>query len=122
MVAIVGGVDQLADVTQTRPDVAVPGSYSEVTFGVAVKHYNGSYEEAGRALWDACAGTIPSVEIHEGLEKVGPRSGEFRVTVTPAIGRNANDRLRGCLRDATVDRVQGRVIGIVHYSAEEFRR
>lgn len=106
------GIDQLADVTQTRPDVAVAGSSSEVVFSVATKRYEGTLEEAANALWAACGGTIPSVDDEAGVTPRGEAT--FQVTVRPAIGPNAKDRLRGCLADATIDRVTGRVITIRH--------
>ena len=39
IVVAVAGIDWLADLTQNRPDVVVPGSRSEVVHDVIVRHH-----------------------------------------------------------------------------------
>jgi hypothetical protein len=108
------GVNELAETTMTRPDPVVPGSTSEITFEVVRKGYLGSEHEAGRALWAACAGTIRGTEPAPGLVPLG--GARFRVSVAPALGPNGLDRIRGCLEDATVDRLTGTTVSISRHA------
>ena len=101
------GLDVLADATQTRPDTFVPGSESRVTIELRT---NGSIRglEAAQALWGTCQGTVPNDVTDAGFYSVG--NGRFAFELEPALGKNGERRLRGCLSDATIDNVQGRVL------------
>ena len=99
------GVNGLADLTQNRPDPVVDGSSTVVTFDVGTRDYNGSDVEAAHALWAVCAATVSG-------DTTGPTAtdtGDFTVSISPAIGANGRKRLLGCLQDGTLDRVQGHV-------------
>ena len=105
MVTGVVGVNGLADLTQNRPDPVVDGSATVVTFDVGTRDYNGTDAEAAHALWAVCAATVSG-------ETTGPTAtdtGDFTVSISPAIGTNGRKRLLGCLQDGTLDRIQGHV-------------
>jgi hypothetical protein len=102
------GIKELADATQNRRDPRPdPDSTSAVVFEVDSRRYPGSIDP-GMTLWTACSGTIH----HELLDIAETTDGTYRVTVQPALGKNAQRRLEGCLNDATVDRLNGHVVSI----------
>jgi hypothetical protein len=107
---LAAGIDQLADLTQDRPDPVEPGSRTTVTFKVTSRlHPTGQLADA-QALWGACQGTSHAVALEPGVEPAGP--GRFAVTVTPRLGAHAARRLRGCLEDVIIDRVQAQVVDL----------
>jgi hypothetical protein len=105
------GVGELADLTQTRPEAIDPGSRAEVTISVETHGYLGPSEDAARALWAVCMPQLGSATRAVSLAQVS--GGELSVTVSPAPGRHSTKRLRGCLDDATIDRVRGDLVAIV---------
>ena len=107
---LVGGLDELADLTQTRPDRVDDTRSSVVVFDVRTRAYDGPTVEAAAAQWGVCAGTIGSEVTDPGLEQLDDT--HFRVTVNPAVGPRGTQRLRGCLNDAAVDRVLSSVVSI----------
>jgi hypothetical protein len=108
LAATVFGVARLADATQTRPDVVRPGTASTVVFDVETRGHRRTPAEAAQALWGVCSATISNSVV------AGPAPGDhgWAVTVEPAIGPHGRERLAGCLRDATLDGVSGRVVEI----------
>ena len=103
------GVDVLSDATQTRPDTLVAGSESLVTIEIRT---NGSIRglHAARSLWGTCQGTVPNDLAGEGIRALGGNRFSFRLE--PALGKNGERRLRGCLSDATIDNIQNRVVSV----------
>lgn len=99
------GLDALADATQSRPDPRVAGTTS-VVVGVDPGSAR-SPAAAAAALWGAC-----STQLGSGFELVGTAAlggGEVRFVVRPGIGMYAERRLRGCINDATTDRIRATV-------------
>jgi hypothetical protein len=104
-------VDQLGDLTQSRPDRVVPGSHSELVVEVRGKDYQLGVDQGARNLVAACAGTSGYGEVEQSsLELVA--DGAVRFSVEPALGVNARRKLVGCLEDATIDRLVGDVVSI----------
>ena len=103
------GIDVLSDATQTRPDTLVEGSESLVTMEI---WSNGSIRgtEAARSLWGTCQGTVPNDLTDAGIRAIGGNTFAFRLE--PALGKNGERRLRGCLSDATIDNIQSRVVSV----------
>ena len=106
-------LDALRDRTENRFDEAVAGSRSVVTFDVDTYDAPQAIGESARALWYACNQTIANqlVELRIG------DGGNGVATVSPALGPHERKRLTGCLKDATIDRVRGDVLGIVDLPA-----
>jgi hypothetical protein len=102
-------VDGLRDRTQNRVDEAVAGSRSIVTFDVDSSDAQQPIVESAQALWYACNQTVANRLI---ALRIGD-SGSGVATVSPALGPHERKRLAGCLKDATIDRVRGDVLGIV---------
>lgn len=111
---VVGGaasVDQLGDLTQSRPDRVVPGSRSEVVVEVRAKDYRLGVDQGARNLVAACAGTSGhNVVDQQSLEVAG--DGRVRFSVEPALGTHNRRKLVGCLEDATIDRLVGDVVSV----------
>lgn len=106
-----GGIDFVADRTQTRPDIRVAGVETHIEiqlYGALVAH---DAERAFGHLWSLCTGPdvfrqhqlpVPAIEH-------GPR-GRFHLEVPIDVGEHAMDRLRGCLNDTTLDKIRSRVV------------
>lgn len=96
------GIDAMADATQTRPDPRVAGTTSVV---LAVDPGSArSPLVAASALWGAC-----TTQLGGGFELVGMSAvggGEVQFLVRPEVGKYAERRLRGCINDATTDRIR----------------
>jgi hypothetical protein len=107
-VLLVVGIDELSDLTQTRPDKVDDSLASIIVFEIHTHAYDGTTAEAAAAHWGVCAGTIGGEVRGPGVEPLDDE--RFRVTVQPAIGPRGQQRLTGCLDDAAVDRVTGSFI------------
>lgn len=110
VVAAVGiataGLDALADATQNRPDTVLQGTTSSVVVAV----HPGSARSpltATNALWGACTTQLGGGFKLLGITSLG--AGDVQILVSPRIGKYAERRLRGCVGDATTDRIQARV-------------
>lgn len=112
---IAGGLlaaDYLGDATQTRPDAPRPGMQTEIVFDVDLYRYRQDDLTAAHALWATCTSTVSNRPVVP-LERVGP--GRFRLVLQPALGEHARERVVGCLRDLTVDRVRGQVVSVTDH-------
>jgi hypothetical protein len=107
-VLLVLGLDELSDLTQTRPDHVDETVATVVELEVRARNYDGPLIEAARAQWAACEGTIGGTTQPPGLEETA--EGRFRATIVPGIGPRGRQRLEGCLADAVVDRVLSRPV------------
>jgi hypothetical protein len=66
----------------------------------------GGPEDAAASLWFACVGAV-NWEAATAPEPVG--DDVYRATVRPALGEDSPRRFRGCLEDASLDKVRGDV-------------
>lgn len=108
--AAVAGVVQLAAVTMNRPDPVREGSATTVVFETRARRWVQTERAGAEGLWGVCAVTTGSRTLPPGLVAAG--GGRYQVTVTPALGRHAVKRLTGCIEDAKVERLQGRVVAL----------
>lgn len=110
-VGTIGAVDYAADRLQTRPDVHLAGAETVLElelFGAVAGH---DPERVLGHLWATCTGpdvfrmrSLPPPEVdHRG-------DGTAHVRLAAHVGEHAMARLRGCLNDTTLDRVQARVV------------
>lgn len=104
-------VDLLGDLTQTRPDHVPPGAATEVVYQVVLRDEDDRRPmlQWAQGLWGACQGTI---ERRTGPMDVTVSGHTARVVVAPSLGTHARTRLRGCLEDATLDRMRGDVVAM----------
>ena len=106
--ALVMGVDALADLTQDRPDRVLPGSRSEIVLDLRSRDRGGSALLSAQGLWGACQGTVRHRLAEPGVMEM--TEGRFRLVTEPALGEHSWRRLQGCLEDTTLDKVKAHVV------------
>jgi len=111
VVVAVASVIALAGATQSRPDVIREGTSSEITLQIFGDSHI-SPTSAGVRLWEACSGTVPRAVDARSFDGSGMTS--VTIGLAPAVGPNGERRLRGCLEDATLDKIQAAVVGVRH--------
>jgi hypothetical protein len=107
------GIDALADMTQSRPDVL--DADARTVFDVAL---NGELadrnpERVAGHLWTAC--TSPDVFRSRQLPAPAMEHGQdgvVRIVVDTDVGAHGIDRLEGCLNDVTLDKVRASVLAV----------
>ena len=116
LVAVVGvltslAIDYVADRTQTRPDAMDPNADTMLELQLYGALADRDPDRAFHHLWTTCTGPdvfrareLPMPVVHHGAD------GAVRVLVATDVGENGLERLRGCLNDATLDKVQARVV------------
>lgn len=107
-VATVVGLVVLADATKFEGEIDESG-VTEVQFAVDTRGYHHGLDNAATSLWNVCIGTVNWSEV-SGPTAVG--DGTFHAAVRPSLGEDTRRRLRGCLEDATVDKVRGHTISM----------
>lgn len=112
-------VDQIGDLTQSRPDPVRRGEVTELVVSVHEDRFGLEQDGAADALWAVCsAHTISRPLSDEGLEPVGDDL--YRVVLTPALGRHERLKVIGCLEDFTLDRVLADVESVRTFSVTGF--
>ena len=111
--AVAAGIDELGDMTQSRPDVMDPDAQTVIDVEVRGSVASQDPERVVGHLWSVCTSPdvfrtrqlpVPVVEHHA--------TGVTRIVVDTDIGAHGIDRLRGCLNDAKMEKVQARVVGV----------
>jgi len=110
-IGTIGAVDYAADHLQSRPDPYVAGAETIVEVQLLGAIASANPERVLGHLWATCTGpdvfrlrTLPAPDVAERGD------GLVRVEVATYLGQQAMERLRGCLNDTTLDRVQARVV------------
>ena len=101
----------LAGATQNGADDVREGTSSELTLQIFGDSHISPTSAAVR-LWEACSGTVPRAVDARSFEGSGRSSVE--IELAPALGPNGERRLRGCLEDATLDKIQAAVVRVQH--------
>lgn len=111
VVVLAGGVaaiDWLGDALQSRPDNRRGDVATRVDVELRGASSAARPTQAAATLWGTCShvlrGSVGSAAIHD----IG--GGSVRLVIPVEIGEHAEERLRGCLQDAVVDRVQATVV------------
>ncbi len=110
VLALSFGIDALADATQTRPDQRHADQRTEVVMRLSSQHYNQSLATGAFALWTSCSATVSGALVAPGIVNDG--NGQFRFSVHPSLGRHGKERLTGCLRDLTIERLPAHVVSV----------
>jgi hypothetical protein len=107
-VLLSAAVDAIRDHTENRPDAVVPGTETVVRFDVDGYDSEQPLDQGARALWYACNQTVSNhlTDLQVDADGTGV------ATVTPQLGSHERQRLEGCLKDATIDRIRGDVLEI----------
>jgi hypothetical protein len=109
-------IDALGDLTQNRPDRALPGTSSTMVVEIGTRTRDASSVETATRLWAACAGTVPSYIEAPKIAALG--SGKALIVTQPALGEHTTRRLTGCLSDTTLDEVQAGVVSVESFGVE----
>jgi hypothetical protein len=108
--AAIGGIDWLGDAIQTRPEVRHEGVVTRVEIELRGARSAARPEQSAAILWGTCAHTLRGAVGQETIRSLG--GGRMELLVPADIGPRAQERLRGCLEDAVVDRVQASVVSV----------
>jgi hypothetical protein len=107
LVLLVGfGYSQLKEATEYTGREGKAGTNTTFTFQVKTKNFHHPDAVGATALWQAC---VSSLNWDSDTQPVAISPGLFRASVEPALAGDTKRRLRGCLNEATVDRIQGEV-------------
>ena len=104
------GLDELADATQTRPDVHHADQRTEIVIDVEGRGYRQSLATGAAALYATCSATVSGELVEPGVINDG--FGRFRFSIHPSLGHHGKERLLGCLRDLTVERLRADVVSV----------
>jgi hypothetical protein len=111
----VATIDWLGDTLQTRPDERRPDVTTQIHVELRGARSTARPEQVAATLWGTCShvlhGSVPAATIRE------VAGGRIQLTVQMHVGSHAEERLRGCLQDAVVDRVQATVVSLERVSA-----
>lgn len=105
LVATVAGLIALSNATKFRGEQEA--GTTRVEFSVDTRNYHHDLEDAAASLWYACVG---SVSWEDATHPVATSAGTFVASIRPALGEDSRRRFRGCLEDASVDRIRGDVV------------
>jgi hypothetical protein len=106
LAATIVGLLALSDATKFQGQHDDTGS-TRVEFSVDTKNYHHDEEDAAASLWYACVG---AVSWEQTTQPEATATGTFVATVSPALGEDSRRRFRGCLEDASVERISGHVV------------
>jgi len=109
-VGATGLIDVVADAIQTRPDATEAGVRTtvEVQLRGATAHQH--TERSATHLWGTCSHVLHSRGVGTTIEVLETRRVAF--VIPSDVGPHGRQRLRGCLEDAVVDRVQATIVEI----------
>ena len=104
------GVDWLGDAVQTRPEVRHPGVTTRVEVELRGSRSAARPEQTAAILWGTCSHTLRGTVGQATIRSLG--EGRIELLVPADITPRAEERVRGCLEDAVVDRVQASVVSV----------
>lgn len=115
VVAVV--IDVLADAIQTRPDETIAEASTVVEIELQGAEADRQTARRATELWGTCGHTLGSAATRAEIELLG--TARVAVRVPAHIGMHAEQRMRGCLQDAVVDRVQASVVDVEHSGPDD---
>lgn len=106
LVATVVGLLALSNATKFEGQQDTGGA-TRVEFEVRTRNYRHEITDAAASLWYACIGVV---SWDEATHPVPVGDGHYVASIHPALGQDSRRRFRGCLEDASVDRIRGDVV------------
>ncbi len=103
-------IDWLGDAIQTRPDARQADVATRIDLELRGGRSSAWPDEAAAALWGTCSHVLHGTVGQASFRNAG--QGRFEILVPTHIGHHAEQRVRGCLEDAVVDRIQASVRGV----------
>jgi hypothetical protein len=105
-----GAIDWLGDAIQSRPEPKRDGVVTRIDVELRGARSAARPEQTAAVLWATCS-TVLRGDVGEAtIHSLG--AGRIEVLVPLDIGRRAEERVRGCLEDAVIDRVQATVVAL----------
>jgi hypothetical protein len=104
----VGGIDWLGDAIQTRPEPRREGVSTRIEVELRGSRSAARPEQSAAILWGTCSHVLHGSVGPASIRALG--GGRMELVVPADIGPRAEERVRGCLEDAVVDRVQASVV------------
>jgi hypothetical protein len=101
-------IDELGDALQTRPDVRQEDVSTRIELQLRGARSTAWPEQAAATLWGTCSHVLHGTVGAASFRDLG--GGHFELLVPTHIGSHAAQRVRGCLQDAVVDRMQASVL------------
>lgn len=105
-----GGIDWLGDALQTRPEAREVGVSTRIELQMRGTLPALRPTQTAGTLWGTCSHTLRGAVKPASVRDLG--GGRIEVLVPTQIGIHAEARVRGCLQDAVVDRVQASVVSV----------
>lgn len=109
-VSATGVIDLVADAIQTRPDAVESQIRTTVEVQLRGATADRHTERSATHLWGTCSHVLYSRGVGTTIEVLD--AGRVAFVVPSDLGAHALQRLRGCLEDAVIDRVQASVVMI----------
>ena len=106
----IGGIDWLGDAIQTRPEVRREGVVTRIELELRGARSVARPEQSAAILWGTCSHTLRGSVGQATITALG--GGRMELLVPADITPRAEERVRGCLEDAVVDRVQASVVSV----------
>jgi hypothetical protein len=106
----VAGIDWLGDALQTRPDARQADVSTRIDVELRGARSAAWPDQAAATLWGTCSHVLHGTVGPATFRNAG--AGRFEILVPTHIGHHAEQRVRGCLEDAVVDRMQASVRGL----------
>lgn len=107
----IGGVLALSDATKFEGRTERDGM-TQVVFEVDTRNYHHDVADAAASLWYTCVAVV-NWEESSPPARIAGDDDTFEATVHPALGEDSSRRFRGCLEDATIDKVSADVDSMV---------
>ncbi len=111
----IGGIDWLGDAVQSRPEVKEAGVVTRIEVELRGARSAARPEQTAAILWGTCSTVLRDDVGETTIQSLG--GGRMELLVPADIPRRAEERVRGCLEDAVVDRVQATVVALAPVSA-----
>ncbi len=109
-VAATGALDAVADAIQTRPDPVDDSVQTTIELQLLGEPALRNPQRRATELWGSCSHVLHNRGAGATIEQLG--AGRVSVVVPTSVGGHGEARVRGCLQDALVDKVQARVVSI----------
>lgn len=107
LVVTANAVDWLEDTLETRPDARQEDVATRIEVELRGARSTAWPDQAAATLWGTCSHALHGTVGPASFNELG--GGRFEILVPTHIGHHAEQRVRGCLEDAVVDRLQATV-------------
>ena len=113
LLVVVAAMLVLREFTQARLEPASADEVTAIEISVSQRQSNQPVLSIADALWVSCRLRVPS---SVGLVEIGATgSNSAELVLHPALGETDRRQFVGCMQDATIDRVNARVLSVTNH-------